>query len=291
MKSRKSTLSTTLIVLATIGLVAAPVIADQFRTEVARWYLAEAANRIVAERDSSHQLEQARRWAGDVTDLRDYWIFRVEQALADSPTKVAAVIGEAVAQRKSNAFLADSYSMRLANSHFFAEAVDVLEAGKIPEIDLDPEYLDKRLNNLAYFRALAGIDLDQALSDIDRVLARTPNAAGVRDTRAWVLFQMGNPQRALEDADFAVASVTATGNSGWFDSSLTWLEEHVLTPRQPQTPKKLLTRREAGERLWGVAALHYHRAKILEALGRDEEADEEFQWLTERNLPIDGSVF
>ncbi|MCA9158011.1 MAG: hypothetical protein KDA72_06775 [Planctomycetales bacterium] len=287
MKSGKSTFSTTLIVLATIGLVAAPVIADQFRTEVARWYLAEASNRLVAERDSSHQLEQAGRWAEDVTDLRDYWIFRVEQALADSPKKVAAVIAEAVAKRKSNAFLANTYSMQLASRGLFAEAVDVLEAGKIPELDDNLEWL----NNLAYFRALAGVDLDQALSDIDRVLAKTPHAADARDTRAWVLFQMGNPQLALEDADFAVKSLTVTGDASWLDSSLTWLEDNVLTPREPQTPTKLFTRREAGERLWRIATLHYHRAKILEALGRDEEADKEFQWLKEHNLPIDGSIY
>ena len=287
MESGKSTFSTTLIVLATIGLVVVPVIADQFRTEVARWYLAEASNRLVAERDSSHQLEQARRWAGDVTDLRDYWIFRAEQALADSPKKVAAVIGEAVAQRKSNAFLANTYAMQLANRRLFAEAVDVLEAGKIPELEDNPQWL----NNLAYFRALAGIDLDQALSDINRVLDQTPNAADARDTRAWVLFQMGNPQTAIEDADFAVNSLTATADAGWLDSSLTWLEDNVLTLREPQTPTKLFTRREAGERLWRIATLHYHRAKILEALGRDEEADKEFQWLKEHNLPIDGSIY
>ncbi|MEO8268564.1 MAG: hypothetical protein ABI557_02520, partial [Aureliella sp.] len=197
MKSGKSTSFTWLIVLATIGLAAAPVIADQFRNEVARWYLAEATNRLVADRDSSHQLKQARRWAESITDLRDYWIFSAEQALADSPKNVAAVIGAAVAHRKSNTFLASSYSERLASGRFFSEAVATLEAGQIPEIDVDPEWLDQRLNNLAYFRALAGIDLDQALTDVNRVLARSPNAAGVRDTRAWVLFQMGNPQLAL----------------------------------------------------------------------------------------------
>ena len=287
MKSGKSTISTTLIVLITIGLVAAPVVADQFRTEVARWYLAAAVNRLVAGRDSSHQLEQARRWAENVSDLRDYWIFRAEQALASSPQEVAGVIGAAVAQRKSNTFLADSYSTRLASGRFFSEAVAVLEASQIPEFEDDPQ----RLNNLAYFRALAGINLDQALSDINRVLAKAPDNAGVRDMRAWVLFQMGNPQLALEDADFAVASVTATADGGWFDSSLAWLEENVLTPREPQSPTKLLTRREAGEHLWTIGTLYYHRAKILEALGRDEEAEKDFQWLNEHNLPTDGSVF
>ncbi len=291
MKSGKSKFSTALIVLGTIVLATAPVVADQFRTEVARWYLAEAANRLVANRDSSHQLEQARRWAGDITQLRDYWIVRADQALASSPQEVATVIGAAVAQQKSNTFLADLYSMRLANRRFFSDAVAVLEAGEIPENELDPVRFYSRLNNLSYFRALAGIELDQALSDINRVLTVSPNDVGVRDTRAWVLFQMGNPQLALEDANFVVTSLTAKDNAGWVDVSLAWLEKNVLTPPQPQNTTKLLTRREAGEQLWTIGTLYYHRARILEALGRDEEAKQDFQWLSEHNLPIDDSIF
>ncbi|MEO8268865.1 MAG: hypothetical protein ABI557_04035, partial [Aureliella sp.] len=99
------------------------------------------------------------------------------------------------------------------------------------------------------------------------------------------------PQLALEDSDFAVTALAATTGPGWFDSWLGWLEENVLTPREIKTPTKLLTRREAGEQLWAVGTLHYHRAKILEALGRDQEADTEFQWLIARNLPTDDSIF
>jgi hypothetical protein len=53
----------------------------------------------------------------------------------------------------------------------------------------------------------------------------------------------------------------------------------------------VLTRREAGEILWGQGAVHYHRAKILEALGRTAEAEQEFQWLRDRKLPTDDRLF
>lgn len=287
MKPKNSTIITSLVVAVTIGLALAPVIADQFRTEVARWYLAEATNRIAAQLDSAHQLEQAQRWAGNVFELRDYWIFRAEQALADSPEDVAEVVSQAVSQNKLNFFLADSYALRLADHRFFKEAVAVLEAGAIPELEDSPQ----RLNNLAYFRALAGIDLDQALVDINRALESNPDAPGMRDTRAWVLFQMGKQQLALEDADFAVSSITPQAGAGWFDSWLTWLEEQMLASRQPEGSTKVLTRREAGEQLWGVGTLFFHRAKILEALGRTEQAERDFQWLRERHLPTDGTIF
>lgn len=287
MKSKKQPFITSLIVIGTIGLALTPVIADQFRPEVARWYLAEATNRIVAAQDTGHQLEQARRWAGNMSEMRDYWIFRAEQAMADSPEDVAEVVSQAVAQNKLNFFLADSYAQRLADSRLFKEAVAVLEAGAIPELENSPQHL----NNLAYFRALAGIDLDQALLDINRGLERNPNSPGMRDTRGWVLFKMGNPLSALEDANFAVSFITPPTDAGWLDRSLAWLEERVLTQREPQDSSKVLTRREAGEHLWMRATLFYHRAKILEALGRTEEAERDFQWLRDRHLPTDDSIF
>ena len=287
MKSKTSTVINRIVVLATVGLALSPVLADQFRPEVARWYLAEATNRIVADRDSGHQVEQARRWASDVSELRDYWIFRAEQALTASPEDVVEVVSQAVKQNKLNFFLADSYAQRLADQRFFKEAVAVLEAGAIPELKDSPQ----RLNNLAYFRALAGIDLDEALVDINRALESDPSAAGMRDTRAWVLFQMGKPQLALEDADFAVSAVTPQSDSGWFDRSLAWLEEQALAHREPAAESKVLTRREAGEQLWAVGTLFCHRAKILEALGRSEEAERDFQWLRDRHLPTDDSIF
>lgn len=287
MKPKNQPFITSLVVVGTIGLALTPVIADQFRPEVARWYLAEATNRIVAEQDSRHQLEQARRWAGTMSEMRDYWIFRVEQALADSPEDVVEVVSQAVAQSKLNFFLADSYAQRLADDRFFKEAVAVLEAGAIPELENSPQHL----NNLAYFRALAGIDLDQALVDINRGLESKPDSPGMRDTRGWVLFQMGNPLLALEDADFAVAAITPPTDANWFDRSLSWLEEQMLTQRQPQESNKVLTRREAGEQLWIRGTLFLHRAKILEALGRTEEAERDFQWLRDRHLPTDDSIF
>jgi tetratricopeptide (TPR) repeat protein len=287
MKLGKSAFGTTLIVLGTIGLAAAPVVADQFRTEVARWYLAEATNRISFGEDSTRQIEQARVWAEDLPQLRDYWIFRAEQALASSPREVASIIAEAVKAHKANYDLASLFAERLANAHFFSEAVAVLQAGTIPEFKDHPS----TLNNLAYYRALAGVDLDQALADINQALNTFRPSYLARDTRAWILFNMGKPQLALEDADFAVKAATNRSDAGWLDQSLMWLEDSVLTPREPKSDTKILTRREAGEQLWSVATIIYHRAKILEALGRNEAAQKDFQWLTDRNLPTDDSLF
>ena len=73
-----------LIVLATLTLVLGPVVADQFRLEMARWQLAAAANALPANvRLAESRVAQAGQWVDDLTDLRDYWLYRTQRAIAE----------------------------------------------------------------------------------------------------------------------------------------------------------------------------------------------------------------
>ncbi len=275
------------IVLATIAVVATPVVHDQFRDEVARWYLASAANRVATGLDIQPQLKQAERWGDDLSSLRDYWWLRAEQALADSPDKLASVIEQAVARDKTNVDIGIKFARRLSNNSLFHEATAVLEATCIDELRQQPGIL----NELAYYRSLSARELDRALKDINQALQDEPDAAELRDTRGWVLFQMGKPHEAIDDADYAVKAFDGLGPSGMVEETLFWLEQRLAGPPEPRAADDVLSRREAGELLWGRGAVHYHRAKILEALGREEEAQAEFNWLRERKLPTDERVF
>lgn len=277
----------TLIVLATLALVSLPVIYDQLPTEIARWYLASAANRVSRGEPVDAQLAQARAWGGELSELRDYWLLRCEQALATSPASVASVVSEAVARDPAYFDIGYHMAQRLAEHAEFAEAVAVLEAALVGELRQVPRIL----NELAYFRALAGIELDRALQDIERALEANPDAPEQRDTRAWVLFQMGRPQEALADADFAVQAFDRLGPRTTLEKGLAWLEQRIAPPPEPRSAEQTLTRREAGELLWDRGAVHYHRAKILEALGRSEEAQEEFDWLHKHRLPADERIY
>lgn len=275
------------IVLATIGLVLAPVAQSQFASEIARWYLADAANRVTAGEDIQRQLAKAKYWCGDVTGQRDYWLLRTEQAMASAPGEVEKVIREAVARDKSNFKIGINAAMRLSQNSLFAEAAAVLEASCVDGLRDSYEIL----NHLAYYRALATSDLDQALRDINQALEQRPDDPAVRDTRAWVLFQMGKPHEAIKDADFAVKEFDNASVSEFYGETLGWLEERLAGPPEPRSDDGILTQREAGEFLWGRGVVHYHRAKILEALGRSEEAEAEFQWLRKRKLPADERAF
>lgn len=60
------------------------------------------------------------------------------------------------------------------------------------------------LNNLCWAQAVAGVDLEQALADCDAALALRPESAGIFDSRAMVLLQLGRLPEALALYDRAL---------------------------------------------------------------------------------------
>lgn len=327
-----------LIILGTLGLVLGPVVASQYRAEVARWHLAIAANAVVmaeaspsadpSDRLEARHLAQAAKWVDDISELRDYWLYRIMKSIelhqqiasgtlpmktANLPDNqlsshgseqeaaagvdnqilpVSKIVAEAIKKDQANFTLGLNYaSEELFRRRQFAEAVAVLEVSCIDNLR-DNFYF---LNQLAYFRALAGIELDQALVDINRALAQVPEEGSwqgaLRDTRAWILFQMGKPLEALPDADFAVKQVEQEPDLGLMGDTLQWLEQTLTGRPKPRSADKILTRKEAGAALWGKATLYYHRARILQALGRTEQAESDYDWLRRHQLPTDERLF
>jgi tetratricopeptide (TPR) repeat protein len=62
------------------------------------------------------------------------------------------------------------------------------------------------LNNRAYFRALGGIELKEALEDVDAALKSTDDwtRSTYLDTRGYIYFQLGEQEKALADLDEAI---------------------------------------------------------------------------------------
>lgn len=71
-------------------------------------------------------------------------------------------------------------------------------------LSLDPDNAAV-LNNSAYFLALEGRDLEQALERATRAVERTDNNPTYLDTRAWVLFRLGRAAEAKKVQQKAVA--------------------------------------------------------------------------------------
>jgi hypothetical protein len=52
-------------------------------------------------------------------------------------------------------------------------------------------------------------------------------------------------------------------------------------------PKNYLTQYNVDKLTWSRGVLRYHRAMILEKLGRTDEANSDWKWIEEKRLPPD----
>lgn len=300
--------TTVVIVMVVTGIVVAPVLVRGFPREVARWHLAAAANALHGGDEAAAELslERAMQWNPNIAEDHDYWWLRVKQAYIEGPESLLKVLKETVAFFPNMRYwLGNALADQYADEGDFKNALGMVKFayGEKPLENAN------ELNQVAYFRALAGEDLDLALEEINRALKLAPKEPALIDTRGWVLFQMGRLSEALVDAEVAVkamdnrfkfwnpkktvpstaASDSARANSGAQSGSK---KTSQATSGENASPKRTtLTRQDAGTELWGLGALRFHRAKILESLGRQAEADRDFQWLRDWNLPLDNRLF
>lgn len=272
------------VIVGTVFLVVLPIVFDRMNGMRNRWALARVAN-LADQGSELAETELARAVLGlsEPERERDYWNVRLKIALnRDSGGEAIDVVGRALQALPEFRNIA-----LMAYLHFY-EQLDFENALRARLLFYGGREIEHPaiLNEIAYLRSLALLDLDQGLSEIERALRELPNSAAFLDTRAWILFQMGRPKEALEDAtravQIAVSQYEANQNSFAYRISQ-WLGGRP----QPSAPDGLLTELEAGQDLWSLGVLHYHRGRILESLGRTEEAEEMWQWLKDHQLPKD----
>jgi tetratricopeptide (TPR) repeat protein len=256
---------------------------------------------------------------GDLVEANeDYWQLRVMEAYQEqSPQAAVLVMREALSSNPGFSTLVLRYSMALAGRLEFDAALEALE------LVLDSDSKETTvLNQLAYYRSLARVGLDQALDEINRALAEDKDDPALRDTRAWVLYQLERPEEALEDANFAVEAMERLSLNNLIDRGManfaSGMDNDYLLP-QPETKRQIdqdselepspnstkpparrrtttrsktaesdyLTSTTANPVLWNLAVLKYHRAKILEKLDRAEDAKKDWDWISKNNFPPD----
>ncbi len=291
-KSLRKT-SRTLIVVFTAALVCVPVFKSLLPGEIARWYLAAAMNAYEQKDDFSvnEYVQRARRWNADIESEFNYWQLRYHQIADSQPDLQVKLYQQASEKVPRFRTLGLQLSEKLADSGNFSQAIAMLEFMYENQSVMAPG----TLNTFAYFRSLAATNLDKALEEINRALEFDKDEVSFRDTRAWVYYQMGRLSEALEDADFAVKQI------------LEIVEKQKLFPRQDASEQPAgkpadnsaakvadtvpLSKRDAKVALWSTGVIIYHRAKILEALGRQADAEKDFQWLKDRRLPTDDRLY
>ena len=268
-----------------------------------------------------------------------YWDLLISDAYLESGASQALeLIREAIESNPNDDTMRYALSAQYAN--IFSENEEFDAALDAYKIQFGDDYARDRitLNTLAYSRALALRELDAALVDIDEALTYAPQDASMRDTRAWVLYQLGRYEDALKDADFAVKEFEKPTLTNWLQGQLSQAaaQSTNATPattegkaKSPSEDKKEekddevaaekqsdseiessteatrldnLLNQEATKHggahryatvaatdplTWTRGVIHYHRAKILEKLGRSDEAKVDWDYLEQHNLPPD----
>jgi len=155
-------------------------------------------------------------------------------------------------------------------------------------------------NSLAYFRALSKKGFETALTEVDAALvADATSRAEFLDTKAWVLHGLGRDKEALPFVEESLKKIhlqlkqiqgipkkDRAKFEGLYVSDVEAASESDSLDRPPRSPldelKKEFTylRPIALELLAKrIAAVRFHRACILDELGRTEESELDYRWL------------
>lgn len=327
-----------MIILGCVIIVCLPLLGG-LKREIAHWHLAAAANAIeFGNGGYQESLQKAAETGIDLKTMHDFWMVQIDKKAAENPFDLQVVVDEATkrgfdesalarralqqwfeaqkAAKRSQAAGEESLPRMLSN-------IGELLQLRLQESSMTPEQRDdvENRNLLAYNRALAGVELDKALKDINFALDHYPNMYHFLDTRAWVYYRLNQFDKALEDANASLESLerykvkqpgfwesveravfnwaASTGSdsgSGWQASSGEKIAPGGNTSEGSTETKETVNEKSAPvsavERgiLNVEAVLRSHRAMILEALGNTDEAQVDWDWLSARDFPTDGSL-
>ncbi len=275
---------------------------------------------------------------GNVNQSVVYWDVLISQALEEAgESRAIERLREAISANPDRPELrkplAEKFATILERREDFASTLEAYKLWFGEKYDRTVT----NLNQIAYARALANEELDEALIDIDEALGYRPDDPSLRDTRAWIYYRLGRYEEALADADFSVKALEVPSIANWWEGALEWLqvksdtggnkstESKSADSKSPQEgdaapmptvstqvadqvadqvaevessdssppivmldiPKEYLTRGKVGEFTWALGVMRYHRAVILTKLGRNEEAEADWKWIEEKQLPPD----
>jgi len=207
-----------MILAAAIGLPVGPVIADYFGpATTARWMLAKAANEFDQGNvvEAQKLLEDAYKKSPDIAADRNFLrqLDRVEANNESSAVSSFYVdLWEQRIGRIENPAIRSEAALAITSLLSNRKKFD--DAARILNVNLPP--LEERTavqnNQMAYMRALAGKDLEQALVEIDMAIKTAENESFL-DTKGWVLHRMGRNEEALVVMDKSLAKLTEAWSS------------------------------------------------------------------------------
>jgi tetratricopeptide (TPR) repeat protein len=116
------------------------------------------------------------------------------------------------------------------------------------------------LNERAYTRAIAGLELEEALKDIGQALAEERDNLSFLDTRGYVYFRLGKYTEAFDDLDKAVEATRRNPPAA----------EFAFAGADPRRRRAILR-----DYQHGLAVMLHHRGQVQEKLGHNELAEQD----------------
>lgn len=266
---------TRVIVIAVILLVFIPI---WLPSEIARWYIAAAANalRTDDEQAAHRMVEVAAKWDPTIEE-------------PDSQALVPLV--------RIAFFQAD----KLAWHGEFDMALEFVQRA----FRFSPPRTPMEFNQLAYFRALAGRELEEALADIQHAKSIAPNQPEMEDTHAWILHKLDRNLEALGYANASVAGIqllrgidpkSESSDSSTSQANPTSPSAHsdsnALSKDETELPVSLESiHAQVDPIIWTEGVVRFHRMRILESLKEFKRADIDREWLQRHGVPESDQLF
>ena len=286
-----------LILAATIALPTIPVLRDYYPGTAARWMMAQAANEF--DRGNPEKAERlldgAYSQSSDILSDPHFWqqLDRIEESDSSKNSELKSKIFDRfIRELRDTAVRANAAMSRaesLSKNKNFEAAARLLKENLPAREERNP----RQNNLLAYMRALAGIELDDALLDIDRALKFDSNGS-LLDTKGWVLHRLGRNEEALQILNQALEDLESNWRSNQkleqFLSRVSEIAGEGTTESDSESKAlgtgldQLLDEFPEVARILPeitdvLAVMHYHRMRIYESLGKTEEMHRELRWL------------
>src|SRR5262245_9359426 len=257
--------------------------------EVGRWHLAKAI-KLRGQGDKEGAYEESAAAIKGLPDRPELVLQRAEWEIDDGDKEGAlADIDKCLEKAGNELEWMQVHSLFLQNSGEFKRAVeDWKKIEKFSKRSGSPPRASA-LNGLAYAQALANVELNEALANINQALELAANEPALLDTRGFVLYRRGEHDEALKEMDRAVKGMDEYVDAvrhKYGESAVTKQVGKFMVDSRPRTLRELQPEPSARSRyetaVRSSAVGHYHRALVMAALDRKEEAEKDMTVARER---------
>ena len=293
----------TIIIVAVCALALGPLFAGFLGPAWrARWLLAWAANEYQNGQidEAEKTLRRAVELSSELATDPEFWKLKFEIVFSKEKPSVEAISGlfEESASRISAAPKLQQANIATYVAEMFRLsretdlAVDILDRFYPPLLEREAS----ENNTIAYFRSLTKKGLETALLEIDAALvADGKSREEYLDTKAWVLHGLDRDVLALPFAEAAIKKLNSQEErfnnvrqadriafqNMLFSDVVASEEIAIVSSRLDEVKKRFsyVNSMEIEGLARKIAALRFHRACILDELGRTEESELDYAWL------------